>query len=177
MTLCLHVNASKGKISETLNGVSSQTRAAISKIIDDAAQVEKHGDTSNLNELANMFPDEFDPAAPGNRLLKTKTSNPRISQGLAVTSNEASGQDADENQGSEQNQERNEKSDGKERQKEGQRSNPREGSNQGSGSDRGRRPRLARPRLVATSHKTAIICVHASGRATAIHDNRADAGR
>ena len=134
-----------------------QTRAAISKIIDDAAQVEKYGDTSNLNELANMFPDEFDPAAPGNRLLKTETSNPRISQGLAVTSNEASGEDADENQGSEQNQERNEKGDGKERQKKDQDSNRREGSNQGSGSNRGRRPRLARPRLVATSPKTATI--------------------
>ena len=55
-----------------------EARDAIRKIIDDAAQVEKYGDTSNLNELAQMFPDEFDPSAPGNRLLRTKISNTRV---------------------------------------------------------------------------------------------------
>ena len=42
-----------------------QARNAISKIIDDAAQVQKYGDTTNLSELASMFPDEFDPETPG----------------------------------------------------------------------------------------------------------------
>ena len=134
-----------------------QTRAAVSKIIDDAAQVEKYGDTSNLNELANMFPDEFDPAAPGNRLLQTKISNPRMPHGLAVISDQSTGEDADENQGSEQNQEKKEKGDSEQREKKNQESNRREGSNQGSGPDRGRRPRLVRPRLVTTSLRAATI--------------------
>ena len=134
-----------------------QIRSAVSQIIDDAAQVEKYGDTSNLNELANMFPDEFDPAAPGNRLLPTKTSNPRVFHGLAVITNQASGENADQNQGSEQDGEKQEKSDSERGEKKNQSSNRREGNNQGSGSNRGRRPRLARPRLVATGPKTATM--------------------
>ena len=55
-----------------------QARNTISKIIDDAAQVQKYGDTTNLSELASMFPDEFDPETPGNKLLKTKTTNTRL---------------------------------------------------------------------------------------------------
>ena len=134
-----------------------QTRAAVSEIIDDAAQVEKYGDTSNLKELASMFPDGFDPAALGNRLLQTKTSNPRVSHGLAVTSNQENGEDPDDNLGSEQNQEQQEDGDGEQREKKNQQSNRREGSNQGSGSNRGRRPRLARPRLVTTGPNAATI--------------------
>ena len=105
-----------------------QTRAAVSQIIDDAAEVEKYGDTSNLNELANMFPDEFDPEAPGNRLLQTKTSNPRVSHGLAVLSNHASGENADENSGSEQNGERQREDDGERKEKKNQETNRREGN-------------------------------------------------
>ena len=55
-----------------------EARDAIRKIIDDAAQVEKYGDTSNLNELAQMFPDEFDPSALGNRQLQTRVSGTRV---------------------------------------------------------------------------------------------------
>ena len=55
-----------------------QARGEISGIIDAAAQVQKYGDTSNLSELAAMFPDEFDPEVPGNKVLKTRTSNTRI---------------------------------------------------------------------------------------------------
>ena len=136
-----------------------ETRAAVSHIIDDAAQVGRYGDTSNLNELATMFPDEFDPSAPGNRLLRTETSSPRMSHGLAVTSNEASGKDSDEHQGSRPNQDqkREEESEGEGQDKETRESNPREGSNQGSGSQRGRRPRLARPRVVTTGPQVATI--------------------
>ena len=104
-----------------------------------------------------MFPDEFDPAAPGNKLLQTKTSNPRVSHGLAVISNQASGENADQNQGSDQNREKQEKSDCERKQKKDQSSNQREGGNQGSGSNRGRRPRLGRPRLMATGPKTATM--------------------
>lgn len=55
-----------------------QTRSAISKIIDDAAQIQKYGDTTNLSELATMFPDEFDPETPGNKMLPTKTTDTRL---------------------------------------------------------------------------------------------------
>ena len=44
-----------------------QARSKISEIIDEAAQVQKYGDTSNLRELAAMFPDEFDPETPATR--------------------------------------------------------------------------------------------------------------
>ena len=54
--------------------VFKEARDTISKIIDDAAQVEKYGDTSNLMELAELFPDEFDPSAPGNAVLPTRTA-------------------------------------------------------------------------------------------------------
>lgn len=53
-------------------------RSAVSRIIDDAAQVQKYGDTTNLSELAALFPDEFDPATAGNRVLRTKVTNPRL---------------------------------------------------------------------------------------------------
>ena len=56
------------------DGVFREVRATISKIIDDAAEVEKYGDTSNLMELAELFPDEFDPSAPGNAVLPTRTT-------------------------------------------------------------------------------------------------------
>ena len=55
-----------------------EARAAISTIIDTAAQVATYGDTSNLWELAELFPDEFDPAAPGNRVLKTRVTSTRL---------------------------------------------------------------------------------------------------
>ena len=133
-----------------------QTRAAISQIIDDAAQVEKYGDTSNLNELANMFPDEFDPEAPGNRLLRTKSSNPRMPRGMAVLLDEASGDDTDDGQGSQH--------DKKQKKKKtepsgsgGSGGNPSAGNNPGSGTSKGRRPRLVRPRLVPTGPQVATI--------------------
>lgn len=47
-------------------------RDAIKKVIDDAAQVERYGDTSNLHELALLFPDEFAHDAPGNKVLVTR---------------------------------------------------------------------------------------------------------
>ena len=60
--------------------VFKETREAIRKIIDDAAHVEKDGNSSNLRELAAQLPDPFDPSAPGNRLLKTRTRNDRAVQ-------------------------------------------------------------------------------------------------
>ena len=49
-----------------------QARSKISEIIDEAAQVQKYGDTSNLSEMAAMFPDEFDPETPGNKSLENQ---------------------------------------------------------------------------------------------------------
>lgn len=60
--------------------VFREVREAIRKIIDDAAQVEKYGDTTNLMELAELFPDEFDPSAPGNAVLATRTAPVRPSR-------------------------------------------------------------------------------------------------
>ena len=55
-----------------------EARYAIRAIVDKKAEIEKYGDPSNLDELASMFPDEFDPDAPGNRVLKTTISKTRI---------------------------------------------------------------------------------------------------
>lgn len=60
--------------------VFKDARDAIRKIIDDAAQIEKYGDTTNLQELAELFPDEFDPSAPGNAVLATRIAPVRPSR-------------------------------------------------------------------------------------------------
>ena len=52
-------------------------RASLSKIIDTASQVANYLDTSNLQELAKFFPDEFDPEAPGNRALRIQKTSTR----------------------------------------------------------------------------------------------------
>ena len=63
-----------------------EAKDTIRAVIDKEAQIEKYGDPSNLNELASMFPDEFDPEAPGNRVLKT-----RISRTIVATTPPGSG--------------------------------------------------------------------------------------
>ena len=136
-----------------------EIRNAVSQIIDDSAQVEKYGDTSNIDEMARIFPDEFDPEAPGNRMLRTETSNPRVSHGSTMILNEASEEESDEHDGTHENQDQQE-DDGDDREndkKEKRKTNPREGRNKGSGSNRGRKPRLAGPRFVPTSPRTATI--------------------
>ena len=55
-----------------------EAKDTIRAVIDRKAQIEKYGDPSNLIELASMFPDEFDPDAPGNRVLKTQISKTRL---------------------------------------------------------------------------------------------------
>ena len=59
-----------------------KSRFAIRDIIDRETQFEQSGDTSNLDELAQWFP-ELDPKVPGNRVLKTlaiPTRGPQINQ-------------------------------------------------------------------------------------------------
>ncbi len=54
-----------------------EAKDTIRAAIDEKAHIEKYGDSSNLNELASMFPDEFDPDAPGNRVLEARMSKTR----------------------------------------------------------------------------------------------------
>ena len=49
-------------------------RGAIRELIDQAAQVDRQGDISNLEELAAMFPDEFDPSAPGESVVANQNN-------------------------------------------------------------------------------------------------------
>ena len=51
--------------------IFKQARAAIREIIDRKAEIEKYGDTSNLDELAAVFPD-FDAAIESNRRLNVR---------------------------------------------------------------------------------------------------------
>ena len=71
-----HDSVSPGQLEERerrrAERVFKEVRDAVRAIIDEAAQIEKYGDTTNLNELAALFPDELNPRAPGNRMLKTR---------------------------------------------------------------------------------------------------------
>ena len=53
-------------------------RSSIRGIVDKAAAVGKYGDRSNLDELASMLPDEFDPGVPGNIELKATIDERQI---------------------------------------------------------------------------------------------------
>ena len=79
-----HDSVSPGQLLEPKNQqfarrIFKESRDAIRSIIDDAAQVAKYGDTTNLDELASVFP-EFDPSVPGNVGLEIRPVTPRRSQ-------------------------------------------------------------------------------------------------
>ena len=57
--------------------IFKQARAAIREIIDRKAEIEKYGDTSNLDELAAVFPD-FDAAIESNRKLHVRLIEHRV---------------------------------------------------------------------------------------------------
>ena len=59
--------------------VFERARQAIREIIDKRADIERYGDTSNLEELAKYFP-ELDPKAQGNRKLRVDVVTTTISQ-------------------------------------------------------------------------------------------------
>ena len=68
MTRCLSQNSmtvARPEASRTFLAA----RKAISTIIDEAAEIDRYGDISNLEELAALFPDELDPTRRGNRAL------------------------------------------------------------------------------------------------------------
>ena len=59
--------------------IFKQARAAIREIIDQKAEIEKYGDTSNLDELAAVFPD-FDADIESNRRLHVRLIEHRVQQ-------------------------------------------------------------------------------------------------
>ena len=59
--------------------VFSQSRRVVREIIDKKAEIDRFGDTSNLQELAEYFP-ELDPEASGNRNLQIDIVTTTISQ-------------------------------------------------------------------------------------------------
>ena len=126
-----------------------QARSTISQIIDDAAQVQKYGDTTNLSELAAMFPDEFAPETPGNKLLKTKTTNTRLVIPQSITPDPEPGPDPDAEP---------EPGPGP-GPRPGPDPEPRPGPAPGPGPDQrsGRRPRIERPRLIPTERTFATV--------------------
>ena len=58
--------------------VFKEVRDAIRRIIDKKVQLDQYGDRSNLYELAEMFPEDFDPSAQGNRELPVEEVVPRF---------------------------------------------------------------------------------------------------
>lgn len=125
------------------------TREAIRGIIDRAAQVEKHGDTTNLQELAEMFPDEMDPNAPGNRALKTQTVRTRGPQSQAQLADESKPEET----GLEDTDEADDEEHGKKRRR-GKRSKRRR-RKQAEVSTRP--PRLHSPRFIPTKRREAVV--------------------
>ena len=142
-----------------------QSRNTISKIIDDAAQVQKYGDTTNLSELAAMFPDEFDPETPGNKLLKTKVANTRLVIPQSITPDPEPGPEPEPEPGpGPEPRPRPEPGPGP---RPGPGPNPRPGPvpGPGQGQRRGRRPRIERPRLILTDQTSATVAFTPVGEA------------
>ena len=134
-----------------------QARKTISKIIDDAAQVQKYGDTTNLSELATMFPDEFDPETPGNKLLKTTTTNTRLVVPQPNMSEPRPGPDPEPAPGP--GPEPGPTPEPGPGPRPGPGPGPRPGPvpGPGPGRRRGRRPRIERPRLIPTEQTSATV--------------------
>lgn len=79
-----HDSVSPGQLSDDkerrhAERVFERARQAIREIIDKRADIERYGDTSNLEELAKYFP-ELDPEAQGNRKLRVDVVTTTISQ-------------------------------------------------------------------------------------------------
>lgn len=79
-----HDSVSPGQLSDArertrANRIFYQARQEIKEIINKKADIERYGDTSNLEELAKYFP-ELDPEAQGNRKLRVDVVTTTISQ-------------------------------------------------------------------------------------------------
>ena len=132
-----------------------QARSKISEIIDDAAQVQKYGDTSNLSELAAMFPDEFDPEAPGNKVLKTKISNTRIP--ATPPGDDGPGPTPGPGPGPGPGPSPNPEPEPGPGPGPGPEPNPGPNPGPGPGPGQGRRPRITRPRFIPTTPTVATV--------------------
>ena len=130
-----------------------QARNTLSEKIDEAAQIQKYGDTSNLSELAAMFPDEFDPDAPGNKLLKTKTTNTRVVVQQLLSSEPDIEEEPEPGPGPGPGP------------RPGPDPNPRPAPGPGPspGPRQSRRPRIERPRLMLVDSTTATVAFTATG--------------
>lgn len=60
----------------------------IKNIIASAIRQQEEAETDNLRELAELFPDDLDPAMPGNRELEVRTIAPRLPQHHVVAIDE-----------------------------------------------------------------------------------------
>lgn len=60
------------KAQQEAKNALKEARTSIREIIDDETEIDQRGDTINLQELAAMFPDEFNPDAPNNQALQTQ---------------------------------------------------------------------------------------------------------
>lgn len=60
------------KAQQEAKNALKKARTSIREIIDDETEIDQRGDTINLQELAAMFPDEFNPDAPNNQALQTQ---------------------------------------------------------------------------------------------------------
>ena len=134
-----------------------QARNTISRIIDDAAQVQKYGDTTNLSELASMFPDEFDPETPGNKLLKTKTTNTRFVIPQSITPDPEPSPDPEPGPGPGPDPDPRPEPGPGPRPDPGPNPRPGPTPGPGPGQRRGRRPRIERPRLIPTERTSATV--------------------
>ena len=134
-----------------------QARNTISKIIDDAAHLQKYGDTTNLTELAAMFPDEFDPETPGNKLLKTKTTNTRLVVPQSITPEPEPGPDPEPEPGPGPEPGLGPEPGPGPRRGLGPEPRPGPVPGPGPGQRRDRRPRIERPRLIPTERTSATV--------------------
>ena len=136
-----------------------RAREAIRKIIDKAAEVDRYGDTSNLSELAAMFPDEFNPSAQGNRELQTTISSTRLPTGSLDADDQAidiqseGGQSPGPGQGSRRETDPNPDPAPETEQGPG----PRPGPAAGPGRRQARHPRLEHQRLIPTGPSSATV--------------------
>ena len=141
-----------------------EAREAIRAIIDDKAQLDRYGDQTNLEELAAMFPDEFDPAAPGNRVLRTARTSARIMPSTSLPGSDSSqgsapgkGSGPGIGPGSESTTRSQSGAGSKADSEPTAQPNPGSGSGTTSGSRPARPPRLRRPRFIPRSPSTATI--------------------
>ena len=141
---------------ESLNAQKSfrAAREAIRKIIDEAAKVDSYGDISNLDELASMFPDEFDPTSRGNRILLTRESSTRPPVGMPtpgepeIRTEPEGGPGPGPGPGPNPNPNPNPPGPGP---------GPRPGPNPRPGRGQTRRPRLDQRRFIPTGARSAIV--------------------